>query len=70
MFQNHDGSTSTFNEYDVEGDEAFHHNKSQVTNIRTPTLSNNTTSTKRVSNNKQNSSPNNQSLSPSSDPPL
>jgi len=59
---NQDGSTTTFNEYDVESDEAFHH-PHHKTNVRTPTLINNITSTKKVTNNNPNSNRNNQSLS-------
>ncbi len=78
MFQNQDGSTTTFNEYDVESDEAFHnnnhHHKSHTVNFRTPTLANSTTSTKKVNNNNnnnnQNSNQNNSSLSPRLESPL
>lgn len=61
IFQNQDGSTTTFNEYDVETDDAFHnnnhnnnnnhhhHQKSNSINSRTPTLTNSTTNTKKVS---------------------
>lgn len=73
MFQNQDGSTTTFNEYDVESDEAFHpHNpKIQTTNVRTSNLTNNTTNTKKTNNNNnRNSNRNSQSLSPRLDSPL
>jgi hypothetical protein len=75
MFQNQDGSTTTFNEYDVESDDAFHHhnhnNKSQTPNVRTPTLINTTTNiNKKVTNNHQNSNRNNQSISPRLESPL
>ena len=69
MFQNQDGSTTTFNEYDVESDEAFHPHKSQTTNVRTPNLTNSTTNRKKISNNNRNSSRNSQSLSPRLDSP-
>lgn len=80
MLQNQDGSTTTFNEYDVETDDAFHnnHNHHQKINLRTPTLTNSTTNTKKVNNNNNNNSHNNtqnsilsnQSLSPRLDSPL
>ncbi|CAF3760049.1 unnamed protein product [Rotaria sordida] len=66
---NQDGSTTTFNEYDVESDEPFHH-KSNTTNVRTPTLANNTTNTKKITNHNQNSNRNNSSLSPRLDSPF
>ncbi len=71
MFQNQDGSTTTFNEYDVESDEAFHsHNhKSQTTNVRTPILTNSTTNTKKITHHNRNSNRNSQSLSPRLDSP-
>ncbi|CAF3290869.1 unnamed protein product [Rotaria sp. Silwood2] len=65
---NQDGSTTTFNEYDVESDELFHH-KSHTNNVRTPTLANNTTNTKKNTNH-QNSNRNNSSFSPRLDSPL
>ncbi|CAF2838012.1 unnamed protein product [Rotaria sp. Silwood2] len=65
---NQDGSTTTFNEYDVESDELFHH-KSHTNNVRTPTLANNTTNTKKNTNH-QNSNRNNSSFSPRLDSPF
>ncbi|CAF3599334.1 unnamed protein product [Rotaria sp. Silwood1] len=66
---NQDGSTTTFNEYDVESDELFHH-KSHTNNIRTPTSINNTTNTKKITNHHQNSNRNNSSNSSRLDSPF
>ncbi|CAF1069949.1 unnamed protein product [Adineta steineri] len=65
-----EGSDATFNEYDVENDEAFHptNHKTQITNNRTPSLINSTTNTKKPNN--QNSNRNNQSISPRLESPF
>ncbi|CAF1250062.1 unnamed protein product [Adineta ricciae] len=66
---NQDGSTTTFNEYDVESDEAFHppNHKSHTSSTRTP---NSTTNTKKPHHNNRNSNRNSQSLSPRLDSPF
>jgi hypothetical protein len=69
---NQDGSTTTFNEYDVESDEAFHNNhnhKIPTVTLRTPTLTNNTTNSKKT-NHHQNSNQSTQSISPRLDSSL
>ncbi|CAF4531328.1 unnamed protein product [Rotaria magnacalcarata] len=59
---NQDGSTTTFNEYDVENDDIFH-NKSHTSNNRTSTSITNTTTPKKSNNHNQNSNTNDSSLS-------
>ncbi|CAF1511657.1 unnamed protein product [Rotaria magnacalcarata] len=60
--ENQDGSTTTFNEYDVENDDIFH-NKSHTSNNRTSTSITNTTTPKKSNNHNQNSNTNDSSLS-------
>ncbi len=60
MFQNQDGSTTTFNEYDVESDETSHHHNSNKTQRTIKSIN-------RTKNNNQNSHQNNQSISPTLD---
>ncbi|UJR31452.1 hypothetical protein I4U23_018943 [Adineta vaga] len=70
---NQDGSTTTFNEYDVESDEAFHppNHKSHTSNIRTSTLTNSTTNRKKPNHhNNRNSNRNSQSFSPRLESPF
>ncbi|UJR31450.1 hypothetical protein I4U23_018943 [Adineta vaga] len=71
--ENQDGSTTTFNEYDVESDEAFHppNHKSHTSNIRTSTLTNSTTNRKKPNHhNNRNSNRNSQSFSPRLESPF
>jgi hypothetical protein len=64
--ENQDGSTTTFNEYDVESDDPFHSNhKSQTVTLRTPTLTNHTTNSKKANHHHQHHHQNsNPSISP------
>ncbi|CAF0904730.1 unnamed protein product [Adineta steineri] len=57
---NQDGSTTTFNEYDVESDETSHNNSSKTQ----PTVKNTNSTVKNTNKNNQNSYQNNRSSSP------